>query len=109
MTDEQLRELTALAEAATPGPWLVSIVDNVNAVFCRVAPDATAHVCCYTDNRENDIAFISAARDAVPELLAEAAALRRQLAECQAWLFRISIAAGADDATPAAILSALTE
>lgn len=109
MTDEQLQQLAALTEAATPGPWLVSIVDNVNAAFCRVAPDATAHVCCYTDNRENDIAFISAARQAVPELLAEVSDLRRQLAEAQAWLERISLAAGADDATPAAILAALTE
>lgn len=40
---------------------------------------------------------------------AEADELRRQLAECQVWLERISLAAGADDATPAAILAALTE
>ena len=55
-------------------------------------------------NRWRDVAIVEA-----NEARAEAAALRRQLAECQAWLERISLAAGADDATPAAILSALIE
>ncbi len=113
MTDNQLQQLAALAEAATPGPWWVDryatdMSCTEHAVGVRTDDMMLASM-GIDDVAMPDARFIAAARQAVPELLAEAAALRRQLAECQAWLERISLAAGADDATPAAILSALIE
>ena len=105
MTDEQLQRLAALAEAATPARGIAE-----QGMGVRLADYTPICMSSVTGEPVNvDARFIAAARDAVPELLAEVSGLRRQLAECQVWLERISLAAGADDATPAAILTALTE
>jgi len=84
MTDEQLRAIAALCDAATPGSWKSgwSWQDAINGgksawsegpvhvgdTLSQVAPQAIA-----------DAAFIAAARQDVPALLAEIADLRRQL------------------------------
>ena len=107
MTDEQLQRLAALAEAATPARWIAE--QGMGVRLADYTPICMSSVTGEPVNVDANMAFIAAARQAVPELLAEVSGLRRQLAECQVWLERISLAAGADDATPAAILTALTE
>lgn len=95
MTDEQLQEWSVLAEAATPGPWKSgwnwqdTISDgksawgegpvHVGEKLSQVAPQAIA-----------DAAFIAAAREAVPALVAEVRRLRAELAAAQAvaWEWR---------------------
>lgn len=95
MTDEQLQEWSVLAEAATPGPWKSgwSWQDAINGgksawsegpvhvgeTLSQVAPQAIA-----------DAAFIAAAREAVPALVAEVRRLRAELAADQpvAWEWR---------------------
>jgi len=92
MDEKQLRAIQARCGAATPGPWVASynysnvvefdLYSSVKMFSCgptlqgswdAIGPQAIA-----------DAAFIAAARQDVPALLAEIDALRRQLAECQA-------------------------
>jgi hypothetical protein len=90
MTDE---ELTRLAEAATPGPWHVlpnSITETSpgywNIPVC--GPDHSTPAHCYGQkHRTPNADFIAAARDAVPRLLAEKVALRKQLGDAAQLLY----------------------
>ena len=90
MTAEHLEQWRALADAATPGPWLPS--HNVDAPSDgNWEPDNPERegrgegptlVGTYRDVKawaEADAAFIAAARDAVPALLAEVDRLRAEL------------------------------
>ena len=85
MTNEELTRLDALAAAATPGPW------HTDADTCPEYDDpavmagkqwvcATSYDTLSTSIGERDIkadaAFIAAARDAVPALVAEVRRLR---------------------------------
>jgi hypothetical protein len=96
MTEEQLAELEALANAATPGPWNYDgMHDEIIAPRsgdywivlseCRTAPDETpvdrfGHQFCH------DFAFIAASRAAVPELIAEVRRLRDLLVRCRPYM-----------------------
>ncbi len=78
VTPEQAAEWAALAEAATPGPWLPepsSAGEGWSRVEVSFGPqDNFERVGCMLDDHENaeaDQAFIAAAREAVPVLLAD--------------------------------------
>ena len=87
MTQQELDALKALADAATPGPWLPSHnvdapsdgnwePDNPEREGRGEGPTLTG---LYRDVKawaEADAAFIAAAREAVPALLAEVQRLR---------------------------------
>jgi hypothetical protein len=67
MTDEQLAELEALAEKATPGPW------EIDDWFGITNPDGDDVGC--VDSRES-AELIAASRTAIPSLIAEVKRLR---------------------------------
>lgn len=102
MTNEELTHLEALCNAATPGPWerprdcgcgdgygcddrmprrTVLAKDR-----CRDTrdPDYTGKVYVVRDTRPEDAAFIAAARQAVPALLARVRYLEAALLEARA-------------------------
>ena len=74
MTEERLLAIKALAEAATPGPWYHVLAAIVGTTPC---PDDDNTTCiCNTEwgnstNVQPNAAFIAAAREDVPALLAE--------------------------------------
>lgn len=80
MTDDELR---ALAEAATPGPWYAAQPEHANGwwVVC-LDQDGFDNIDESGDGgfEQSTASFIAAARDAVPRLLAEKAALTAQVA-----------------------------
>ena len=80
MTEERLAELEALAEAATQGPWTRRLG--------VVKADTDAKICHFI--RSNNAAFIGAAREAVPELIAEIRRLweREEERDLDAWAMR---------------------
>lgn len=85
MTDEELVNLEALADAATPGPW-VFIKDRSTDRIESLSPESDHYVAsgtCYGDlGIENeDAEFICAARHAVPSLIDSVRALRSTLAK----------------------------
>ena len=87
MTAAELAALKALADAATPGPWEAGEYNRVTAdgrhiLKCRDQYDGVR--LAIHDNAIADAAFIAAARDAVPELIAEVDRLRTELAQAQA-------------------------
>lgn len=79
MSPERLKELRALAEAATPGPWHIDgpnaddVVAEVSSL--TVVPRTNGMLCA----PRYDAAFIAASRSAVPELLDEVERLRESL------------------------------
>ena len=83
MTDEQLQRLAALAEAATPARWIAE--QGMGVRLADYTPICMSSVTGEPVNVDANMAFIAAARQAVPELLAEAAALRRQLEHANRW------------------------
>lgn len=79
MNDERLAEIEALAEAATPGPWLQSAHDDNDYPTYDLVCDFLQQEDMYLvaeDMRVEDAAFIAAARQAVPELVSEVRRLR---------------------------------
>ena len=88
MTDQEIREIEALAEKATPGPWLAPGGAIVRAPKNPgIAGSLSDAVCtAFTANRNNrdasaNTAFIAASRTAVPRMAAE---IRRLWAENEA-------------------------
>ena len=104
LTDEELDELDELARAATPGPWFVRNLDDVDAmslVAVSTLPDAglgerwpgfdhreivaatliqqPRYVDAADERWDENAHFIAAARDNTPRLVAEVRRLRRQL------------------------------
>ena len=76
MTDADLENLEALAAAATPGPWEATgpVEDPVDSIV-----DSDSGLVASTEESARpgeDTAFIAAARDAVPALIAEVRRLR---------------------------------
>lgn len=103
----RLAEIRALADAATPGPWM-SDADGVLGSGTVVAEaGGCEHVVgdlCFGEGAEAeaDLAFVIAARTAVPELLAEldrlqtfAGATERRHSEIRALLAQVDIREGA--------------
>lgn len=80
VTDEELNELEALANEATPGPWRVT-ADPVVSINVE-APSTFIAI----DYWERDANFVVAARDALPRLIAEVRQLREELARANARL-----------------------
>ena len=76
---EKLAQWSALADAATPGPWETGEEDGM----IYVADDSSADSVAYCGCSLRDAAFIAAARAAVPALLAEVERLRDELAEAE--------------------------
>lgn len=79
MTDQDLAELDRLAQAATPPPWTVD--EAGNTVYVQGDSDGVCEAEVSVDGprvREN-MAFISAARDALPRLVRELRRCREAL------------------------------
>jgi len=83
MTDEQLQRLAALAEAATPARWIAE--QGMGVRLADYTPICMSSVTGEPVNVDANMAFIAAARQAVPELLAESIVLRRQLEYANRW------------------------
>lgn len=83
MSDARLDEIQALADAATPGPWAVAY-DHDDTPYDVKFPSGIGPFTCIEHPAPYDDAdaeFVSAARIAVPELLAEVR--RAQAAEAR--------------------------
>lgn len=83
LTDEQLAEWRTLADAATPGPWWADGHEIYAGAEEIAALSRWVGETCRADDvpgSEADGAFAAAARQAVPALLAEVAALQREVA-----------------------------
>ena len=83
MTQAELDALKALADAATPGPWLTNgWYDGIRYSILFSANERFTETLAYNLNRE-DAAFIAATRAAVPALIAEVERLRADNAQLQ--------------------------
>ena len=80
MTEQELAEIEARANAATPGPWDSAYGMTGTFVF-EVLNEDDAH-CTIAElsrfNQRNDAAFISHAREDIPALIAEVRRLRQR-------------------------------
>lgn len=80
MTPEELASIEALANSATPGPWRVDHSGDV------VYDEPYVGVVGVAENlSEDDAAFIAAARQAVPTLVAEVKRFEFDLEEASAF------------------------
>lgn len=84
MTDDELKRLEALCEAATPGPWETDGVVYVLGPTEPLANGGTTQKGIADSYEESDADFIAAARVAMPAAIAEIRRLRGLLkdAEC---------------------------
>lgn len=89
VTEEQLAEWERLTEAATEGPWDVMTREQWEEGFPFCA-DGTNPYTFPVDIDAPDAAFIAAAREAVPALVAEVRRLRALLEDAadEKWLER---------------------
>ena len=72
MTDDEIRAAKALADAATPGKW--ECITSRDVFTAVVSPGvATIYIDC---ERDEDAAFIAAARSLVPQLADECLRLK---------------------------------
>ncbi len=104
LTDEQLAEIDARANAATPGPWSHCLIPDCIEVEVEhwdlFSPTHTNSdgtqigdsVACHTANGE-DAEFIKHSRADVPALLAEVRRLRAENAELRAEAVQLRYAA----------------
>lgn len=86
MTDEQLAEIEARANAATPGPWFWTgrvddwghsgpdLMGPNDAVVCQ----SWGHDADGLEIADSDMSFIANAREDIPALIAEIRRLRSQ-------------------------------
>lgn len=77
VTDDEIKRLRALCDAATPGPWYRECEIDED-VWCGTGGKcflARPVIGCMDSDMADDAAFIIAARDAVPALLDEVAQL----------------------------------
>lgn len=97
-----LDEIGALAEAATPGPWILFPSNHSEGDIAAVDLCSThgacprdgahpeiahCHECVIRDaGQRKDAAFIAAARSAVPALVAECRLLREALINAEDWI-----------------------
>lgn len=79
MTEEELREIEARCEAATPGPWYRSGNPSLTGVGIETENGRWRFVCQETE--WPDATFIAAAREDVPVLVAEVRRLQGELAQ----------------------------
>ena len=79
MTPERIAELRAFVEKAAPGPWTYKRY-GVPGTFAKTSLDSGKIFVAGIDHiREEDVAFIAAARIALPEALDAIEQLRRDL------------------------------
>jgi hypothetical protein len=81
-----LDELERLAAEATPGPWVIRHGDGwYNKHSYEIEASNESHVAetLYAYNGEADAAYITAACNAVPELIAENRALQERVRELE--------------------------
>jgi hypothetical protein len=86
---KRIDELKALCDQATPGPWELNLAEDGIEVGTVFAVDRPLHVVCFMQYYESgngeplidefDAGLIAAARDALPELIAEVERLRTAL------------------------------
>lgn len=88
MTDERMRQLRALVEAATPGPWMPAVwIETDGYEWRATGPGHEEHShehgsepgCPDEQAAQHDAAFIAESRTAVVELLDEVDTLRAAL------------------------------
>ena len=75
-TDDELARWRALADAATPGPWMPSGSTDPVCIGGLYWREGEVVERILTDRTDADAAFIAGAREAMPRLLAEVARLR---------------------------------
>jgi hypothetical protein len=93
MTDEELREIKARAEAATPGPWITH--EPLKAKIIAVKREKAFDYICSLQvsncpNFRNDAEFIAHAREDVPNLIAEVERLRKSVDDAMATVRHIT-------------------
>ena len=91
LTEEELLRLEEAERAAVPGPWRVRMIPNHDRWdFWLVTPryDDEAMQAHAFENA----AFIQAARDAMPRLLAEVRRLQAEVARLEAWRKEAAVA-----------------
>lgn len=94
-----LAEWERLASAATPGPWdwdAGDIGNEYSAPYCGVFVANDEDTLIYelranSKRAKDDAAFIAAARQALPELIAEVLALRKALSASRGYLLNAKI------------------
>lgn len=83
MTEQQLDEIEARTNAATPGPWQ-GRAELASHIVCTAPKDGTYSVLWNAEwATEADAAFTAHAREDVPALLAEVRRLRAAMEEIQ--------------------------
>ena len=100
LTTAQLAAWAALADAATPGPWRAGTVEREGKVWVNhrdgIAGPVLGERCLLNMNlhfpHTADRAFIAAAREAVPALVAEVRALRSENYDLRAEVRRLNAA-----------------
>lgn len=108
MTDQsQIDQWRALAEAATPGPWKLHLVDDTTIIsnngldICTTCDSAEVErhdsYNIEYERMEADAAFIAASREAVPALIAEVERLREALGAAIGNMMNVQIGLGAGD------------
>lgn len=90
MTEAELAEIKARADAATPGPWRFKQGNGTAAWFIRGEKESRLEIHVIVDPGD-DARFIASARTDIPKLLDEIERLRW-------WLERVTHVNGADDA-----------
>lgn len=78
-----LRELERMAKEATPGPWKVTVSDKYGFTVAILPPDFPQTPLVGRIRNEQDAAYIIAACNAVPGLIAENRALRERVQELE--------------------------
>jgi hypothetical protein len=79
LSDQELAELEALTEAATPGPWVANVEEDgglagESMIQLGLPGDFSADMYVFHDRKtapSADLKFIAAARNYLPRLLAE--------------------------------------
>lgn len=101
VTPEWLEEIKALAQAATPGPWMLSETDAYAEVWVKNCNENGEMPLALVGGTFKDAEFIARSREAIPRLLAEverltgerdAAVRRAEAAEAALQLAGIKIA-----------------
>ena len=93
MDSAKIDELERLAAQATPGPWY-TLSEMCEGVGCDTIISKQGEICDFVGNMHNpygDRSYIVAARNAVPELIAENRALQERVRELERqrdWLIR---------------------
>jgi len=93
LTPEREQEIQARAEAATPGPWCTDSWEIYQGTEYEPGLSSWIGETCRADDSDGaraDAAFIAHARQDVPALLSEIAALRRSVAHHQARADKLS-------------------